>query len=99
VGLFVNIGLLVWASVLLPGIERLPMGFDARGLPLEAVPAGQLILLPVLSALLFAAGWLAGLFFYRREDLRLLSLAMWASGLASSLAFLFAVFFLTTAAG
>ncbi|GAB4486876.1 MAG: hypothetical protein OHK0031_11010 [Anaerolineales bacterium] len=94
--LLINLGLLLWASILLPGLQRLPLGFDALGRPLDLAPAGQLILLPLLSALLALAGWLAGLFFYRSEDLRPLALAVWIFSAFSSLAFLLAVFFIVT---
>lgn len=95
-GLLINLGLLLWASILLPGLQPLPLGFDALGRPLGLAPAGQLILIPLLSALLALAGWLAGLFFYRRDELRLLALAVWISSALSSLAFLLAVFFIVT---
>ncbi|NCP85903.1 MAG: hypothetical protein CO094_12060 [Anaerolineae bacterium CG_4_9_14_3_um_filter_57_17] len=95
-GLLINLGLLVWASILLPGLQRLPLGFDTLGRPIDLAPAGQLILIPLLSALLALAGWLAGLFFYRREELRPLALAVWLSSALSSLSFLLAVFFIVT---
>lgn len=97
-GAFINIGLFLWVSINLPGLAQVSLGFDALGAPLEQVPGAQLILLPLLSAILFAGGWLAGLFFYRREDLRLLASLVWISGSLSSLLFLFAVFFLLNVA-
>lgn len=97
-GLFINIGLFLWVSLNLPGLAQVSLGFDAFGVPLEPVPGAQLILLPFLSAFLFAGGWLAGLFFFRREDLHLLANLLWLSGSFSSLLFLFAVFFLLNAA-
>jgi hypothetical protein len=95
-GVFLNIGLLVWVTVLAPGLQRIPLGFTPAGTPQEAVSGVQLILLPVLSALLFIVGWLAGLFFYRRPDQRVLALAVWSSSVVSALFFLLAVFFLIT---
>ena len=78
------------------GLQRIPLGFTPAGMPQEAVPAVQVILLPLLSALLFIMGWLGGLFFYRRPDQRILALAVWSSSALSALLFLFAVFFLIT---
>lgn len=97
-GAFINIGLFLWVSINLPGLAQVSLGFDALGAPLEQVPGAQLILLPLLSAILSVGGWLAGLFFYRREDLRLLASLVWISGSVSSLLFLFAVFFLLNVA-
>lgn len=97
-GAFVNIGLFLWVSIALPGLPLVSLAFDATGAPLEPVPGAQLILLPLLSAVLFAAGWLAGLFFYRRADLHLLANLLWLSGTFASVLFLFAVFFLLNVA-
>ncbi|MDX9992956.1 MAG: PH domain-containing protein [Anaerolineales bacterium] len=98
IGAATNIGLFLWVSITLPGLEQISLGFDALGAPLETVPGAQLILLPLLSAVLFAGGWLTGLFFYRRQELHLLAALIWLSGALSSLFFLFAVFFLLNVA-
>lgn len=97
-GALVNIALFMWVSVTLPGLPLVSLGFDANGAPLEPIPGTQLILLPLLSAVLFAGGWLLGLFFYRRADQRLLANLLWLSGTLSSTLFLIAVFFLLNAA-
>jgi hypothetical protein len=95
-GAFLNVGLLLWVTVLAPSLPRISLGFTPAGAPLPPVPGVQLILLPLLSAVLFAADWLTGLFFYRRDDQHILALAMWAAGALSSLLFLLGVFFLVT---
>ncbi len=95
-GAFLNVGLLAWVTVLAPGIQRIPLGFTPAGAPQQAMPGTQLILLPVLSALLFIVGWLGGLFFYRRPDQRVLALSVWASSVICAFFFLLAVFFLIT---
>jgi hypothetical protein len=97
-GALVNIGLFLWVSVVLPGLPQVSLGFDSLGAPLDPVPGAQLILLPLLSAVLFAGGWLAGLFFFRRADQHLLANLLWLSGTLSSTLFLIAVFFLLNAA-
>ncbi len=96
VGLFLNIGSLVWVSVLIPTAQMVPLGFGPGGVPLEAVPAAQLILLPFLSIVLFAVGWLLGVFFYRRADQHILSLTLWVSSTLTSLFFLLAIYFIVT---
>ncbi len=93
---FLNIGTLVWVSILIPSVNQVPLGFSPAGLPTEPVPSVQLVLLPFLNAVLLVVGWLVGLFFYRRVDQRLLAVAVWVSGALTSLFFLLAVFFIAT---
>lgn len=95
-GALLNIGLLLWVTVLVPSLKRVSLGFGPAGVPLEAVQGSQLILLPVLSAFLFLVGLFLGLFFYRRPELRVLALAVWTSGAIAALLFLVAVFFILT---
>jgi len=95
-GGLLNVGLLVWVTLLAPGIARVPLGFTPAGAPQQTVSGTQLILLPLLSALSFIVGWLAGLFFYRRPDQRILALAVWTSNVFASILFLLAVFFIVT---
>jgi hypothetical protein len=87
-GLFLNIGLFVWVSSIIPLISRVSLGFQA-----ESVPSTQLIILPIVSLLLFVLGWLAGLYFYRWDKERALAFIVWASSALTSLFFLVAVFF------
>jgi hypothetical protein len=95
-GLLFNLGLVAWVSFLIPSISRVTLGFDPSGAPLEAVPSARLILLPLLSASLFVAGLIAGLFFYRVEKQRSLAMVVWISGTLTSLLFLLAVLFIVT---
>jgi len=95
-GVFLNIGLLAWLTVLIPTLKRVSLGFGPTGAPLVPVAGSQLILLPLLSALLFVIGWLSGLFFYRKPEQQVLALVVWASGVVSALFFLIAVFFILT---
>ena len=96
VGILLNVGLLLWVTLLAPGIARIPLGFTPAGTPQEAVAGAQLILLPLLSVMWFITGWLTGLFFYRRPDQRILALVVWTSSVVSSFFFLLAVFFIVT---
>jgi hypothetical protein len=98
-GLFINIGLLTWVSLMIPSLGRVTLGFLPNGAPGNLVPSVGLILLPILSIFLYALGWLAGLLFYRRSDQRPLALLLWGTSLTSSLLFLVAVMFIVTAAG
>jgi hypothetical protein len=94
VGALLNVGLLIWVTVLIPALARVPLGFGSDGAPLEPVSGSQLILLPLLSAFLYVVGLLTGLFFFRTPDQRVLALTVWTSGVVSALFFLIAVFFI-----
>lgn len=93
--LFLNIGLIVWISLLIPEISQIALGFRPDRTP-DAVPSIQLVILPLVSAFLALAGWATGLFFYRWEKQRVLSVIIWASGALTSLLFLIAVLFIVT---
>lgn len=95
-GIFVNLGLFVWASLIIPSTPRVALGTQFAQGTLETVPSSQLILLPVASLLLFMVGWLAGLYFYRWEKERALAFVVWASSALTSLLFLMAVMFVVT---
>ena len=96
VGAFLNVGLLLWVTVIAPGIAHVSLGFTPARIPQTPVPGAQLILLPLLSALSFVFGWLVGLYFYRRPDQRILALMLWISSVVSSVFFLLAVLFILT---
>lgn len=95
-GFLLNLGLAAWVMFLVPALDRVALGFDASGAPLAAVPSVRLILLPLLSAVLFAIGLLSGLFFYREDRRRYLATLVWASSAFASLLFILAVLFIVT---
>ncbi len=92
--LFLNLGLLVWVSVLIPSMPQVALSVNPASGIVEAVPSTQLILVPLASTLLSVSGWLAGLSFYRWEKQRPLAFVVWISSALSSLAFLIAVLFI-----
>jgi hypothetical protein len=93
-GLFINIGLFVWVAISIPTLNEISLGFTPFGQTLGPNPATSLILLPTFSSVFFVVGWLAGLYFYRSENQRVLALLVWTSSTLSGLAFLLAVFFI-----
>jgi hypothetical protein len=93
-GLFLNIGLLAWVTLIIPSLGRIPLGFLPSGGPGDPVPGAGLILLPVVSLFFYLTGWVSGLSFYRRPDHRPLAHIVWASGVFSTLLFLVAVMFI-----
>src|SRR5512143_1786024 len=93
--LFLNIGLIVWTSILIPSLSQVTFAVG----PSQAggvVPAAQLVILPLLSAFLTSLGWAAGLYYYRWEEQRVLATAIWASSTLTSLLFLIAVLFIVS---
>lgn len=92
--LFLNIGLFVWVSVVIPVTPRVILG------PLqESLPSSQLIIFPLASLLLSVTGWIAGLYFYRRERERPLAFVVWGSSMLTGLLFLLAALFVSAAPG
>jgi hypothetical protein len=95
-GLLLNLGLVAWVGILIPSLSQVPFGFNPFGVPTEPVPSGRLILLPLLSALMFISGLLAGLYLYRWDKERPLAFIIWVSSTLSAVLFLLAVLFLVT---
>ncbi|CAG1017023.1 hypothetical protein ANAEL_05962 [Anaerolineales bacterium] len=94
--LFLNLGLFIWVSLVIPTTPRVALGFQFADSPLETVSSSQLIILPVISLLLSVVGWVAGLYFYRWERERVLAFIVWGSSMLTSLFFLIAVLFIVT---
>ncbi len=94
--LFLNLGLFIWASLIIPTTPRVALGPQFIGSGLETVPSSQLIVFPIASLLLAMTGWIAGLYFYRWERERVLAFIVWGSSTFTSLLFLIAVLFIIT---
>jgi hypothetical protein len=94
--LFLNIGLFVWASLIIPSTPRVALGQQFLGGTLDTVPSSQLIIFPIASLLLAVIGWIAGLYFYRWDRERVLAFIIWGSSTLTSLLFLLAVLFIIT---
>lgn len=94
--LFLNIGLFIWASLIIPSTPRVALGQQFPGGALNTVPSSQLLIFPVASLLLAVIGWIAGLYFYRWERERILAFIVWGSSTLTSLLFLLAVLFIIT---
>lgn len=91
--LFLNLGLAAWISMLIPSSPFFALGLRPGRSP-DAVPSAQLIIIPLLSALLSLVGWIAGLFVFRWSKRRTLSILLWGSGAFSSLLFVLGVLFI-----
>ena len=95
-GLLLNLGLVAWVGFLIPSHSQVSFGFDAFGSPNETVPSVRLILLPLISALLFLTGLLAGLYLYRWDRERPLAFVIWLSSTLCAILFLVAILYLVT---
>ena len=95
-GLFLNIGLLAWVSLLSPSLGLISLGFLPSGLPRVPITGLALILLPIVSVFFSVVGWLTGLIIWRRESQRPMAHIVWAGGMVSSLLFLVAVMLIVT---
>ncbi|MGE5377179.1 MAG: PH domain-containing protein [Bacteroidota bacterium] len=95
-GILLNLGLIVWVSILIPSLSQIPFGFDPFGMPNEVATSTQLILLPLVSGLMFLVGMIAGLYFYRWDRQRPLSFILWGSSTLCAILFLLAVLFLVS---
>ncbi|MBI5952720.1 MAG: hypothetical protein HY865_13770 [Chloroflexi bacterium] len=93
---FLNLGLFIWASLIIPTMPRVALGLQFSGGAIETAPSSQLIILPVVCLLLSVVGWVAGLYFYRWEKERVLAFIVWGSSMLMSLSFLIAVLFIVT---
>ena len=96
-GLLLNLALVGWVSFLIPSLSQVPLGFNPSNVPNEAVPSGQLILLPLISSLMFITGLLGGLYLYRWDRERPLAFIIWLSSTLCALLFLLAILFLVMA--
>jgi hypothetical protein len=94
--LFLNLGLFIWASLIIPTTPRVALGPQFVGSALETVPSSQLIIFPIASLLLAMMGWIAGLYFYRWDREKVLAFLVWGSSTFTSLLFLLAVLFIIT---
>lgn len=96
-GLILNIGLFVWVGLLIPSLPQIPITLGSAGTPDEPTGSVRLILLPFVSASMFAIGVFAGLYFYRWEMQRPLAFILWISSTLCAVLFLLAMLFIVTA--
>jgi hypothetical protein len=94
--LLLNLGLFIWASLIIPSTPRVALGAQFAGSAIETVPSAQLIVFPLASLLLAVAGWIVGLYFYRLENERVLAFIVWGSSMLTGLLFLLAILFIVT---
>ncbi len=91
--LFLNLGLFVWVSLIIPSNPNIGLGLNPDG-TVDAVPSVQLIILPLISTLLAFTGWITGLYYFRWEKTRVISFILWVTSTLESLSFLIAILFI-----
>jgi len=91
--LFLNLGLFVWVSLIIPTTPSIGLGFNPDG-TVDAVPSLQLVILPLVSTFLALTGFLSGLYYFRWEKTRTISIILWISSALESLSFLIAILFI-----
>ncbi len=84
--------LLAAVILLIPTHSTIFLGYNAARQPLEPVSPDRLLLLPFLGGVLYVIDLLAGLFFYRLNDQRLVAYILWGSSSLLPLLLLLAVF-------
>lgn len=85
------LALFAGAGLVIPGRESISIGFYPNGEPLPPVPAGQVLLLPILGSFIFVFDLVAGFFLYRRAETHLAALMIWGCGLFTEVLFLAAL--------
>jgi Bacterial PH domain len=91
------LGLILWVSLSISNHPQISLRLTTNNAPVELVPGIRLLLLPVLNTFFFITDLLLGLFFYRKEDTKILAYLMWASSALTSLLFYGAVYFILQA--
>ena len=92
-----NMLLLGWVSLIVPGRSQIALRLDAGGEPVEYVSSIQLLLLPILSLSFFFVDWLFSLFFFRRDETRPLVYLFMGISILAVLLFSIAIVFIVRA--
>jgi len=87
--------LLIIVSIIIPGRSAISLGYDPTGVPLEAVPAARMLMLPILAILFYLVSLIGGAYIFRKDSTRPVSYLLWSGGvLAPFLLILATILFL-----
>jgi hypothetical protein len=89
-----ELALLVWVTLAIPGRESISLGFSPNVQPAEPGPSARLMLLPVLNTINLIFDLAAGFFFYRLPEQAPLAYLLWGSAVVSPLLLLLAVYYI-----
>ena len=76
--------LMIITSLLITARETVSLGFDTAGNLLPPVSSNNFLLIPVISVIFTLLDLIAGVFFYRRPETRIISYFVWAAGSISA---------------
>lgn len=94
-GFLLNLTLLIWTLLIIPGHAQISLGFNPQGLPHTPLDSVRLLLLPILNTFGFLANLILGLFNFRSEQTKLLAYLLWGSSILIALLFHIGTYFIT----
>jgi hypothetical protein len=93
-GALLSIGLLIWVSISIPGIDQVSLGIKPSGAPRTPIPSIRLMLLPVMNVVVYLANLLLGIGLFRRPESKNLAYLLWSTSIFVSILFLAAAYFI-----
>jgi hypothetical protein len=96
-GFILSLALLVVVALEIPVNQTVILDFNLHGAPLEAVPATMLLLLPALALVFFFIDLMGGLYFYRKEEYRVIAFLLWGTAILLPLMMFIALPFVLSA--
>lgn len=76
--------LIIVTSLMIPARQTISLGYDSYGTLLPQVNSNRLLLLPVIATLFAFFDLIAGTFFFRRLETRVISYFVWGAGILMS---------------
>lgn len=89
--LFLATALWLVSGFVIANHSLLPLGYNVQGIPLDYVPAEQLLLLPVINSFVLVTDIILGLVFFRRMDEAIVTYLIWIGGSLASFLLILAV--------
>jgi len=86
-GLVLNISMLIWTLLVIPGRETVSLGFTPAGVPHEALESVRLILFPIINTTAYLGNLFLGLFLFRNPENRFLAYILWGGSVLIALLF------------
>lgn len=83
--------LIIVTSLLIPVRPSVSLGYDIYGGLLPQISSNRLLLLPVIATIFTFMDIIAGAFFFRRPDTRMISYFIWSAGIFMSLVLILGV--------
>jgi len=92
-GILLSLVLLVWASLRIPGLQQVSLGFSSDGMPRTPIPGIRLMLFPILNGFIYLFNLWVGLNLFRRAETRTLAYLLWGASVFVAVLFLVAMYF------